>query len=164
MRKDSKMSAPFWSVLFSAVLAVCFTGCGGEPLPEGLPSLVPCQVKVTQGAEPLTEASVTLIPVSGDKWSGTGRTDASGVAVIYTWDKHKGAPLGKYKVIVSKTESDKVQAVSSDNPAPPPIKSYNLVEDVYQGDATPLAIEVVKGTKEYAVDAGKKVRNEIPAR
>jgi len=55
-------------------------------------------------------------------------------------------------VIVSKVESDTVQTVASGASAPPPVKFYNLVEDIYQDvETTPLEFDVAKGKRETIV-------------
>lgn len=156
------------SVCSFALLALaCFLGsaCTGSKLPEGMPSLVPCTITITQDGKPLPDANVSLLPEDeGRKWNASGSTDASGKAVMFTWASHQGVAPGKYKVTVSKVEIEKLPPTSSDSPTPPKSPdSFSLVEDQYKSaETTPLSVEVVKGTKEYTFEAGNAVKNLIP--
>jgi len=159
---------PIFLVLTAVALPL--TGCGGKQLPPGMPPPVPCEIIVIQEDKPLEGAVVRLHPVddSNSSWTAMGRTDASGKAVIYTLDQYKGAVPGKYKVIVSKTETE--------DPGPPvpsaeaqgrgrPLGSFYLVEEQYgTASTTTLEIEVAKGTPTHTVDVGKAVRIRIDNR
>jgi len=155
---------------------VLMTGCG-EKLPPGMPKLYPVIVTVTQEGTPLAGAIVQLIPEdpAHAAWGPGGMTDASGVAVLRTNGPYKGAPLGKYKVVVTKSEIESP-------PSPPPrgpgvtredvgryqallnrLKAYNYVETQY-GSATdtPLEVEITAKVKNYTFDAGKPIKVAIP--
>ena len=152
------------TLLMLTAVALPLIGCGGEKLPPGMPPPVPCEIVVTQEGQPLAGAVVRLQPIDNSDWSAVGRTDESGKLTVYTADRFKGAVPGKYKVIVSKTETEKGKAVSSaeaegrdTSPA-----SYYLVGEQYQSASkTPLEIEVSKGTPTHTVDVGKAVRIKI---
>ena len=81
-------------------------GCGTKK-PEGIPTLYPAQVTVTNGASPIADATVFLVPqgTTGGSWSAICVTNASGVATITTsqgdW-KSNGAPEGTYKIYITK--------------------------------------------------------------
>lgn len=155
------------AVAFS-VLTLFLSGCG-EKLPKGMPKPVPCEIVVTQEGKPLAEAIIGLSPADDAKWDAVGKTDAAGKAVVFTMDKYQGAVPGKYKVTVTKTEIDapKSQGLSSDETIGKntSLGGYDLVEGKYGNVmTTPLEIEVVKGTVEYPVDAGKVVRIRQPER
>ena len=99
------------------------SGCGGPKKPEGLPNLVPCQATFTQDSAPLADASVRLVPQgegADARWAVAGVTDAKGVAVFLTHGQFKGAPVGSYRVVVSKevseTENKKVKMFSTVDP------------------------------------------------
>lgn len=155
----------FVFVLCSMMLFVA--GCG-EKLPAGMPKPVPCEVIVTQEDKPLENALVSLQPSDGKQWSAVGNTDATGKAIVFTTDRYKGAVPGKYKVLVSKTETEQSKGpVSSDEAAGrnTSLGGYYLVEEKYGNPiTTPIEIEVVKGTTEYPVDAGKAIRIKMPER
>ena len=146
------------------------TGCGGTKLPPGMPPPVPCEVVVTQEGTPLEGAVVKLQPVDNSDWVAVGRTDESGKAVVYTMDQYKGAVAGKYRVIVSKTETEEAKTVLSAAEAEAKghdtsLASFYLVDTKYgMASSTTLEIEVVKGTPSYTVDVGKAVRVKIDDR
>ena len=150
-------------VLTAIVLPVA--GCGGEKLPPGMPTPVPCEIIVMQEGKPLEGAVVRLHSENTDQWTAVGRTDATGKAAIYTADRYKGAIPGKYKVIVSKTEMDKPSAARPSEETQgdsASLASYQLVEAQFgMASSTTLEVDVVKGTPTYTVDAGKAVRIKI---
>ena len=151
-------------------VVLLLTGCG-EKLPPGMPSPVPCEVIVTQEGKPLEGAVVRLhsLDDSNSAWTAVGRTDTSGKVTIYTLDQYKGAVPGKYKVIVSKTETEEPTgpAVSSEEALrrDTSLASFYLVEEKYgMASTTTLEIEAVKGTSTHTVDVGKAVRIKIDER
>lgn len=149
-------------------------GCRND-LPEGLPALYPCNIAVQQDGEPLGGATVMLIPdmeATGVSWIPMGKTDESGIAALATNARYPGAPVGRYKVVVSKRV-----AVDNIKLSPPPPEDspdydrwakqslllepdvFDLVEPKYGSvEDTPLAIEVDKKLNETTVDAGRPVR------
>jgi hypothetical protein len=89
-----------WAV--SGCLLV-FVGCSGQKTPDGMPPLHPCVVMLTMDGQPFDGASVTLHPMEGGYTAG-GTTNAAGKVEIMTSGKYRGAPLGKYKVTITKTD------------------------------------------------------------
>ena len=79
-------------------------GCG-EPRPEGMPTLYPCEITVMDGDGAFDNAGLSLSPVEGT-WSATGQTNEMGVAKIVTQGKYEGAAAGKYRVSLSKRSPD----------------------------------------------------------
>lgn len=157
------MNRLFFTLSCLALTAVFF-GCNKTPLPDGMPPLVPCEVTVMQDGYPLSNAIVTLSPVDGDpKWSASGNTDELGIAKLYTWSSYEGVAEGKYKLTIGKTETEKLPPQPSGSSEPSKIpKSFSLVEERFgNSDTTPLEITVVKGTKNYEVDASPAVKIEI---
>ena len=148
------------------VMALPLTGCG-EKLPDGMPTPVPCEIVVMQESTPLVGAVVRLHSESDSRWTAMGRTDESGKAVIYTLDRYKGAVPGKYKVLVTKTETDKPAETGSSQSsegtqATTTLASYNVVEERFGAAATTtLEIEVAKGTPSHTLDVGRAVRLKI---
>ena len=141
------------------------SGCG-EKLPAGMPKPVPCTIVVTQEGQPLADAVVSLEPTDDGKWGAIGKTDESGKAIVFTMDRYQGAVPGKYRVAVNKSETEKPTGqVTSSADKSTSLAGYDLVEEKYRSKVTsPLEIEVVKGTLEYPVDAGKAVRIKMPVR
>lgn len=88
-------------VFVLAAIAICSTSCNSEP--PG-PKLVPVKGLITLDGKPLSAADVMFIPQGDTKGQGgVGRTDESGKFEVLSFDrKHKGAPVGNYRVIVSK--------------------------------------------------------------
>ena len=160
-----------------ACIGFLFTGAGcssGPSLPSDLPDLKPCVIAVTQDGAPLDGATVMLKSATESQWFPGGQTDASGKVEIYTNGRYKGAPQGKYKIVVTKTEVDP----SKLGPAPPDDSpgygdwleksaaevrhSYSLIEKQYTNvETTTLEIDVAGGKTEKTVDVGKKVRDKI---
>jgi len=147
-------------------IVLCLAGCGGEPRPDGFPTLYPVSLQFMQEGEPVAEAAVVLLPQDGSKWSSGGATDSDGIATFRTHGKFSGVPAGRYKVMVTKQE-----VVPRGAAAPDPLGTYGGPVDVYdlispdffQPDATPLEIEVVSGRNTFEpIDLGKKVRIRVP--
>ena len=82
-------------------LCVC-VGCGRDA--ATIKGLVKVTGTVTYQSKPVDGATVTFSPVSGGRAAG-GRTDAGGKFQLTTLNAGDGAPPGKYKVAVSKTEN-----------------------------------------------------------
>jgi hypothetical protein len=167
----------FICTMTAVILPILFlTGCQQKiSAPADLPRLSPCVITVTQDGTPLEDATVTLVSIGGSKkWGPGAKTNASGVAEIYTNGFYKGAPAGKYKVIVGKTEVEPSKAPPAPGPEDPGyddwLKKYgNEVRPVYSlvekkftvADTTPLEVEIQEGkTLSTAADIGKKVREK----
>lgn len=146
------------SLLFSFLLV----GCGRTPTPDDLPPLHPVTLTITQNGAPLAGANVLLFAVSGeDKWAPGGVTDSAGIVLPKSQGRYAGAPVGKYKVCVSKSEIEKLSPGDSD--AGKRAKAFKLVEDQYGNpETTPLEFEVVAGKNTATLDAGKAVRIALP--
>jgi len=148
---------------------VTFIGCTKTNVPDGFPKLIPVTLTLAQDGTPLAGATVSL---NGDsQFSVGGVTDARGNVILYTHGKHKGAPLGKYKVRVTKTESDpgppspksfsgpEFEAWRKEYGHLPPPKTYTLVEKQYtQVATTPLEIDVT-GPLTQTLDVGRMVKD-----
>jgi len=156
----------YFSLLFIVFMLM---GCGPSlrPRPGGLPTLAPVSITVTQEGQPLADAQISLVPSDGSKnWFVGGTTDASGKVAVTTYGTQRGAPLGKYKVAVTKELHEGLEeyqaALAKEDQAAAnkiDVKLFSCVEAKYGAAATsPLDIESVKGTKDYAVDVGKAVK------
>jgi len=78
-------------------LAVCLiAGCGSKG-----PTMAPVSGTVTLDGKELDGASVNFVPAEGGR-PATGQTDASGKFKLTYINPSDGAPVGKYKVGVSK--------------------------------------------------------------
>ena len=172
------MSRTLFSFIASSIVLLpatfLMTGCG-EKLPDGMPRLYPASITVTQEGEPLAGALVQLIPEDpvNSAWGPGGNTDASGVVVLQTNGRYRGAPLGKYRVTVTKMETDphpnpEWMNAPSDSPEfrqnmeiSRRLRVYHLVDPQLRSTTdTPLRLEVTAGEKNYTIDVGEKVRVE----
>jgi hypothetical protein len=145
------------------ILLLCFavTGCG-EHKPDGLPELVPCKIIVTQDGKPLADAAVTLVndDTSLSRWLVGGRTNSSGVCNVRTHGKYNGAPIGSFKILVTKEESEIIKEKTADSEEER--KLFDLVDTKYKTVlTTDLTFEVPKSGASQTFDVGKAVRKEI---
>jgi hypothetical protein len=146
------------------IVALFCAGCHVQNKPSDLPTLYHVTITITQDGLPLGGADIVLIPdASNEKWAPGGVTDSSGVAHIQTHGKYSGAPVGKYKICVSKTETEKIlNRNESDHSFPP--KVYRLIEEQYTDSVkTPLEIEIVQGKNTKTFDVGKAVKVLLPS-
>jgi hypothetical protein len=141
-----------WSILLGLFTII---GCQQEQRPEGLPALVPFQLILTQDTQPLVGASVQLVSQE-IHFPVTGLTDANGVARLVTYGQFSGVPLGTYKVIVIKTETE---GETSEEKQTQPIFIYSLVDPVLKNrETTTLEVIVEKNKNSATLEVGKPVR------
>ena len=162
----------------SALLLFVISGCT-RTTPSDMPPLYPCKVTVIQDDKPLAGAVVTLrfadesVAASfSQPWIPSGQTDADGTASLMTNARYPGAPLGQFKILVQKTDSEPVGMPPKPAEGTPQYEAwslrlgsadynhFDLVEQQY-GDpqTTPLEIEVKKkGPNTATVDVGKPIR------
>ena len=173
---NNTMTRTFFSYT-ALLLSVSFImGCGGQPLPEGMPRLYPASIEVTQEGTPLEGATVTLVSEDSElgRWSPTGITNASGVAVLQTNGLYRGAPLGTFKVVITKRVTEPhphPELAGAERGTPEEARydqlnrarqTFNYVESQYSSiEDTPLTIEIVAGQRTYSIDAGKKVQETV---
>ena len=156
----------FFPRLSTVCLAACcltFAGCGGEPKPEGLPKLYPTIIQLTQDGEPIEGASVQLVSETDGRWPIGGSTDANGSVSLSTYGKYPGVPAGKYKVLVSKTEREKVGPEPQSMYETQAENVYDLIDPVYsRAGTTTLEVEVKPGKNSLGpFDLGAKIRLPI---
>jgi hypothetical protein len=129
-------------LVFSLLLCVTLiVGCGSGR-PEGMPDLVDCVITIqNDDGSPVDKAIVSLSPDGAGplQWSVSGSTGETGTAEIYT-DEFSGAPAGKYKVIVRKTETFDTGKKDEFGP----ITEARLVTNEKYANAgtTPLTLEI----------------------
>ena len=148
------------------VSLVLLPGCG-QKMPDGMPKLYPVSVSVTQEGKPFADALVSLraSDPSAGTWTIGGTTDANGRVELYT-NGYRGAPLGKFKVVLVKQENEGAEehdaAISRGDTAAAQrinVKIWSCVEDRYNDPSqTPLEVEITSGTKTLDVDAGPAVQ------
>ena len=85
--------------VLAAGLSFSLIGCG-----DGNPGTVPLSITITHKGAPLSKATVTIISSDGKGHTAGGQTDSSGVAIMETPPKWKGALPGEYAVSVKKWE------------------------------------------------------------
>ena len=122
-----------WAALLAAFLC-CSCGSGG-------PVLYPVQGKVLMKGQPLTGATVTFVPKSGDpkQLRSTGVTDDEGNFQLETGTR-TGAPAGDYDVLIlqSKTLASKKMSME-------PPESVDALKGAY---ATPAKSKLIATVKE----------------
>ncbi|MGI5832264.1 MAG: carboxypeptidase-like regulatory domain-containing protein [Thermoguttaceae bacterium] len=129
----------------TVLLATAITAC--KPTrPKGCPKLYPCTIRIVQDGSPLEGATVALFSDDPEiaKWPINSRTDANGEVKLMT-QTFPGAPLGTYKVTISKQET-----IDIGNPLEGilPRVTQRVDAQFLSKDQTPATVEVVKGMTE----------------
>jgi hypothetical protein len=158
-------------------MLIGLSGCGpsGPPRPAGFPDVFSCVITITQEGTPLAGAAVELVPSDGaTDWMVRGITDSSGSAKMRTYGLADGAPKGKFKVVVTKTETDESRfsppaddtdanawGVYEQNRLRENLRTYTFIEAVFtNANTTTLELEITGNTTEK-FDVGKPVRLPI---
>jgi hypothetical protein len=159
------------------LLMISIIGCqsNGE-IPADLPKLNLCKITITQEGLPLEGASVMLRLIGGtQQWYPSGQTDASGNIDFYTNGRYKGVPAGKYKIVVTKFETEPSKLPSAPPEDAPKYgkwleqsqqeirANFQLIEQTFtKAETSTLEIEVTDGKEAVGTfDVGKKVRNKM---
>jgi hypothetical protein len=133
-------------VLFFLIVLIIFSGCQQEPHPADLPKLYSCKITITQDKVPAENVQISLYDNHlSNKWSIGGITNTSGTAVIQTHGQFSGVPSGKFKVVLSKTESEGGSEVNESitTQKSETIRIYSLVDKKYlEESTTPLEINI----------------------
>jgi hypothetical protein len=133
-------------IFFFLTGSIIFSGCQQKSRPADFPKLYPCKITITQDKIPVENVQISLYDNHiSNKWSIGGTTNTSGVAVIRVHGQFFGAPSGKFKVVLSKTESEGGTVVneSTTKRKPEPVRIYSLVDKKYlEESTTPLEIIV----------------------
>ena len=147
----------FCLLLFVSALFLSSSGCQPANRPEGLPTLHPCTVTVTQNGAPVADVSVQLIAKEASNWPSGGITDAAGKAVIVTYGRFPGVPLGEYTVVLSKQESKSDPSADEYTSGTTEIFSLIAVEHTKQ-ETSALRLTVNKGKNAESFEVGAPVR------
>ncbi|MDO5553251.1 MAG: carboxypeptidase regulatory-like domain-containing protein [Planctomycetia bacterium] len=148
--------------LTTLTITIFAIGCSGQKRPEGMPSLVPVSVCVTQEGTPVVDAVVSLIPDDPalKKWSPGGRTNESGIVELRTLG-FKGAAVGTYKVTIQKTEIES-ETTGTGPLAQTKAKYFNCVDLKYGNETkTPLTLNVTEKNERQTFDVGQAMREEF---
>ena len=153
----------FFSLL---IFAVFLAGCNSKKKPDGLPALYPCEITVKQDGTPLAGATVMLLSDGGSMpWTVAGGTNDAGIAKIFTHGDFAGAPLGQYKVTISKNvieNAPSAEQLSNPNFSGPMGEAYDYVDLQYKTkDSTPLSIEITSGKNVQEYDVGPAIREKV---
>lgn len=98
------VSSPLSLIVLLSLGVASFAGCGGSGTKEGNFKVNPVTGSVKLNGTPLPDADVMFQmegPTPADYFGTAAKTDAQGNFEAYTGTR-KGAPAGKYKVVVSK--------------------------------------------------------------
>jgi len=135
------------ALALSAGFAACF-GCG-QKLPPGMPPLNPCTITVNMEGKPVEKVMVRLVSADQLHWGCSGITDSSGKASLVTDGKYKGVPAGKYKVLLTRidTEQREYKGFIEESKLPP--KKQTVIIDLkYEDeDETPYEVEILDGKR-----------------
>ena len=162
--------------LFLCLLSFGFIAGCGTKLPDGMPTLYPVTLTVTQDGNVLDGAIIELSGGSG-VWSASGVTDAQGQTKLHTQGRYAGVPEGTFKVTVMKTISE------GDPPPSRPVdaesqkrydeylrsgktfKEFHTTPiDCRNAATTPLTVTIAKGTKNVTVNVEGTVKEQIGTR
>lgn len=149
-------------VLLVVLSFTVVSGCYREKKPAGFPKIYPCSIVLTQKDKPCADAMITLMSKNKEyeRWSIAGTSDNKGVAIITTEGKFIGAPVGEYKVVVMKQETERKEIKNAGNEKEFIIgKSWSYVPlDYSDPEKTTLSATVVKGKNEIKIDLGEAVK------
>jgi len=144
--------------IFYLILLLSIFGCGGQPLPDGMPKLFECNVKILSEGQPLPDVTVEFCSSDPDfKWGTSATTDENGNARMVTYGKYFGVPEGEYTVIVHKLQREEF------DPERPPrqVRLFTLTDPQYTSPkTTPLKI-TVNGKTAQEFDVGKTDATQV---
>jgi hypothetical protein len=157
----------FKVLLASCTLGFSLLGCSpGVEVPAGMPELYPVALTLTQSGSPLEGASVQLLAQDPAiaTWQCGGYSDATGKVEIKTMGQHVGAPVGKYKVLVTKELIETSAGADASPGAASSSTTYALVDPKFQSaETTPATIDVTAGENApAAIDLGAPVKIAAP--
>jgi len=92
-------------IIFSVILGLFCSGCGGAGAPDGFPALCPLIIVVQNGGQPVEQVGFQLIPENASvTWGIAGQTGSSGEGTVMTSQgtySARGCPEGKFTVFLS---------------------------------------------------------------
>jgi hypothetical protein len=98
------MKTTYW-IIFSVVLGLFCSGCGGVQAPSDFPTLCPLVIVVQNNGQPVDQVGFHLIPENASvSWGIAGQTNSSGEGTVMTSQgtySSKGCPEGKFTVILT---------------------------------------------------------------
>ena len=118
---------------------VALAGCSGEPSPVALPrgTLHPVKGKVvTVDDKPLTEGTITFVPVKSTSREASGKIGPDGTFTLKSGDAGEGAAEGEYRVRIESP----LTVASTD-----PRKPTRVVPLAYEDEDTSQLKVTVKG-------------------
>lgn len=141
-------------VLLLSLAVAIIAGCGGPTIKEGNFKVMPVTGKVTLNNAPLPDADVMLMMEGtppADYPGSAAKTDAQGNFEVITGSR-KGAPAGKYKVVVSKW-------VGADGKVPSVTEGMDIEQMKLNGTAKesvpPEFSDITQTKVELVVEEGK---------
>lgn len=145
--KNIRSSILMIVLVLSAGFVVC-PGCS-QKLPPGMPKLNPCIITVNMEGKPVEKVMVRLVSEDQLHWGCSGFTDSSGKASLVTDGKYKGVPAGKYKVLLSRIDTEHREYKGFMEEAKLPPKKQTVVIDLkYEDeDETPYEVEIIDGKR-----------------
>ena len=162
------------NLLWCLLVLVAVFGASCTKAPEGMPKTYPCTITVIKDSAPVADAMIVLYtenPVAN--LVSSGMTDSSGNARIVSLYKNyqaKGAPVGSYKVTITKLQHVEVKETPNEIAEMSPDKQAALTQWIQeqraalpkivpdaltQDDTTPLFVEVTPDGGRLDVDLSK---------
>ena len=122
-------------VLFCSLI-LCL-GCSQEDRwKSGRPQTVPVSGTIIHNDAPLTDATVTFFPVSGQH-TAFARTDGNGKFQLTTFDDQDGAVPGEYRIAVKKSIIEYIPAIQDPERSPPVYHAeHSQIPDRYSDPKT----------------------------
>ncbi|MGI6401697.1 MAG: hypothetical protein ACOX0A_06270 [Thermoguttaceae bacterium] len=145
-----------------ALIALASFGCKDKSRPADLPDdMTPSRITITQEGEPLAGATVELEYTTPVKYTTSGATDETGVAVMKTYG-YAGAQLGTAKVRVSKLVTEGDSEAEEYGESGSMGTDFNVVDAKYMSfETTDLEITIEKGNADATFDVGAAVRDPV---
>lgn len=105
---------------FSLLLALAFAIPACTNRDPNLPELAPVSGTITLDGQPLANTTITFVGIGTTNSTGCGgATDSSGKYTLRTAHNGDGAPLGEYKVVISKLKKPDGSDFPLDSPVGP---------------------------------------------
>ena len=165
------MKTTHW-IIFSALLGLVCSGCGGQQTPEGFPPLSPLTIVIQNGGQPVDQVPFQLVPENASvSWGVAGQTGSSGEGAATTSQgtfSARGCPEGKFIVLLTEPtrltglelteeESRRMTQEESDAHAAKLAEARRnrprIIPEAFSSSAAqPVIVDVAKGTQRIVLE------------
>ena len=106
----------------------------------------------------MSDVSVRLVLDTPSEWPVSSVTNDSGTAILVTYGQFPGAPEGTYKVVLSKTVYEEIEA-ATDEYSSAAVDVYSVIAAEYtEAETTPLTMTIKRGRNTQSFELGEPVR------